>query len=169
MSSLFGLRAAAALTALAGLFAAGCTQPRTVCGDPSPRGGPPLVQTKDAELCEAVRLRTIDALAKIDGFGPERAEILRDRTWSWEDARTVEGFLRRVHDDAGAAVEAAIRLAVEQVEEHSRRRVRTDCGDAERCLVRGAALGARIAFDDVRQFLLRVRERTRGSSPPPQD
>lgn len=155
-------RAGEAALVLLVAAAAGCAQPRTICGDPSPRGGPPVIASKDAELCESVRLRVAEALAALPDLYPERAEMLRDRTWSWEDASSVDGMLRRVRADAGEELAAAVARAVEDVRTHSTFKVRAECADAERCLVRGAALGARIAFDDAAQVLRAFR---RAASP----
>lgn len=163
-------RAAAvrATVAAAGLAAAGallgaCVQPRTTCGEAPAGSGPPVITTRDGELCESVRLRVADALGRMQDLYAERASSLRDLTWRWEDARTLDGFLRRVRDEAGDGIADAIARAVDEVRAHGTKPMRADCTDAERCLVRGAALGARIAFDDAAAVLTAMRRASGGS------
>lgn len=167
MTRATGFLGAAALLLAPSLLAAACAgsaaSARPTCGVPGPAGGPPVIDTRDAELCEAARLRTAEALAALPGLAPERAELLRDRTWSWGDARSLERLLARVRDEAGPEIADAVERAVREVREHSRRPVRADCPDAERCLVKGAALGMRIAFEDAAQVLRRLRR----LAPPP--
>lgn len=166
-----GVPRAAAAASLAFAFAvtlAACgTQSRTTCGEPSGRGGPPVVATQDAELCESARLRVAETLGRRADLFAERAEQYREFTWSWQDAKTLEGFLRRVRDDGGDDLADAIGVAIEQVRAHSTKPLRADCADAERCLVRGAALGARIAFDDAAQVLRRLRRQRASASTEP--
>lgn len=158
---------AAAFAAAAAALAACAAQSRTTCGEPSGRGGPPVIATRDGELCESARLRVAEALGRREDLFAERAEQYRDMTWSWQDARTLDGFLRRVRSDAGDDLADAIALAIDQVREHGTKPDRADCADAERCLVRGAALGARIAFDDAAQVLRMIRRaRSRGAAEP---
>jgi hypothetical protein len=154
--------AATAAIVVAALPLGACTQPRTTCGEPSPAGGPPVITTKDGELCESARLRVAEALARLPTLVPEDAERYRDMTWSWEDARTLDAFMRRVRDDAGEEIAAAMSLAIEQVRAHSTKPTRADCKSEERCLVKGAALGARIAFDDAAGILLMMRRARSG-------
>lgn len=152
--------------AIAGLLAlAGCTQRRTACGDPAPQGGPPVISSREGELCESVRLRVADALAGLKDLEPEYAEQWRDLTWRWEDVRTVEGLLRRVQDETKPEVADAMRRAVEEVRAHSSKPFRPDCADQERCLVRGAALGARISFDNAASILRTLRRAAARANP----
>lgn len=153
------LTTAAVLSALVG----GCVTPRTTCGESPDGRGPPVIATQDAELCESVRLRVADALGRMQGLYDQRAQDLRDLTWRWEDAATLDGFLRRVREDGGQEIAAAIARAVEDVRAHSTKPARAGCDD-ERCLVKGAALGARIAFDDAAAVLRTIRRAQGGSA-----
>ncbi|MCE9636252.1 MAG: hypothetical protein K8T90_11170 [Planctomycetes bacterium] len=155
-----------AVTVAVTLSACG-SQARTTCGEPSGRGGPPLIATRDGDLCESARLRVAEALGRRSDLFAERAEQLREFTWSWQDAKSLEGFVRRAREDAGDDVADAIGLAIEQVRAHSTKPLRADCADAERCLVRGAALGARIAFDDAAQVLRQIRRQRKGDATQP--
>ena len=163
------LRTLAALAVAAAALGACASQNRTACGNFDPHGGPPRIDSKDAELCESVRIRIADELGRlVSNVNEVDLGRWRDMTWSWEDAKTVDGLVRRARSDAGDAVADAIARAVEDVRAHSTRAVRAECKDAEHCLVRGAALGARIAFDDAAGVLATIR-RARGGSVPDQE
>lgn len=146
---------AAVLLAAASAFSAGCESVRPdVCGAFPPGGGPPVVSTRDQEACELARLRVRDAVAAA-GFGDaRRIEVVHDLSRSWDDARTVDGLVARVRQDAGDAVADAVRRACDDVAAHSKRPDAPGCGEA--CLVRGAAKGARIALDDALDFAIRT-------------
>jgi hypothetical protein len=73
----------------------------------------------------------------------------------------VDALLRRVRADAGEVMAAAVERAVHEVLAHSTRAVRASCADEQRCLVRGAALGIRIALDDASQVLRILRRAPR--------
>jgi hypothetical protein len=142
---------------VAAAASASCTQARTACGEAVPGGGPPRIVSRDGELCESVRLRVADHLGQLPSIAPEQAQLLADLTWRWEDAKTLDGFLTRVREDAGDEFAAAVARAVRDVRDHGQRPVRADCTDEERCLVKGAALGARIALSDAASILRTLR------------
>lgn len=149
------------VSCVAALALAACGTPRrTTCGTLPEHGGPPTLATRDAELCEAVRLRVAEHLGALPDLAPEQAELLRDLTWRWEDARTVDALLHRIREDAGEAFAAAVARAVDEVRAHGTRPMPADCADAERCLVKGAALGARITLDTAAAVLRTFRRRT---------
>ncbi|MCG3135776.1 MAG: hypothetical protein HMLKMBBP_03532 [Planctomycetes bacterium] len=144
---------ASAFVALAALAACESTRP-DVCAPLPPGGGPPVLATQDQELCEVARLRVRDAVYAAGIRDDRRVGVIHDLSRSWGDADTVAGLVERIRGDAGDEIAEAVRRACDDVRSRSRRPLPAGCG--ERCLVRGAAKGARIALDDVRDLLIRT-------------
>lgn len=139
------LRLAAAWLALGActMFLGG--HPET-CGDYPPGGGPAVISTKDQQVCDVVRLRVgreIDLNGKLSRSDIDR---LLDRTLSWEKKATIDALVDAIRKDAGDAVAGEVRRAVDSVLSHSALPLPADCVDSEKCLVKGAARGARIAL-----------------------
>lgn len=131
----------------------GCTAPPTACGEPAPFGGPPRISTLEQELCEIVRLRLEHVLTKHPNLDEFTAQRWLDRSWGWGDAKTVDGVVAQVRADCGDAFAEAVRRAADEVRRESKRTIAPSCEDAERCLARGAALGARLAVDNALYYL----------------
>jgi hypothetical protein len=84
----------------------------------------------------------------------------------------MESLLARVREETDAAIASAMSRAAHEVDAYSTKPFRPDCPDRQRCLVRGAALGARIAFDDAASILLVLRrgyERTHPEETRPEE
>jgi len=116
------------------------------CGEYPPGGGPAVIVTKDQQVCDVVRLRVG---REIDVHGMlSRAEIdrLLERQIYWEHEDTIDQFVDAIRKDAGDVVAAEVRRAVNSVLANSTLPMPADCPDAEKCLVRGAARGLRIAL-----------------------
>jgi hypothetical protein len=116
------------------------------CGEYPPGGGPAVIATKDQQVCDVVRLRVG---REIDLHGlVSRADVdrLLERTIYWENRATLDDLVDMVRKDAGDAVAAELRRAVDSVLAHSTLPMPADCPDVQRCLVKGAARGLRIAL-----------------------
>ena len=117
-----------------------------ICGEPHAGGGPAVLSTKDQELCEIVRLRVLMERETAPSFTRARLDHLVDRSLAWEMKGTLAALLEAVRADAGDGFAGAMQRAFDAVRTKSSRPLPADCPDAERCLVRGAARGARIAL-----------------------
>jgi hypothetical protein len=116
------------------------------CGEYPAGGGPAVIATKDQQICDVVRLRVG---REIDLHGlVSRADVdrLLERTGTWERQATLDDLVDAVRHDAGDAVAAELRRATDSVLAHSTLPMPADCPDVQRCLVKGAARGLRIAL-----------------------
>jgi hypothetical protein len=116
------------------------------CGEYPPGGGPAVIATKDQQVCDVVRLRVG---REIDLHGMLlRADIdrLLERQVTWERKDTIDQFVDAIRKEAGDAVAAEVRRAVNSVLAGSTLPMPADCPDAEKCIARGAARGLRIAL-----------------------
>ena len=116
------------------------------CGEYPAAGGPAVIATLDQELCEVVRLRVLRGLDSLGELSRETIDRLIDRTLGWEQKATVDDLVATIRRDAGDAMADDVRRAVDSVTAHSQRPLAADCADAQRCLVKGAAHGARVAL-----------------------
>jgi hypothetical protein len=118
-----------------------------VCGVYPEGGGPAVIVTRDQELCEVVRIRVTNGLASLPELSQVRIEELLERTRSWEDIRTIDRLVEALREDAGEGFAADVQRAVEAVARQSTRGIDADCAaDEQRCMVRGAVRGVRIAL-----------------------
>lgn len=138
---------------MAALSLGACEAPPTACGEVPPGGGPRAIVTREHELCEIVRLRVEHELTRLADLDEVLVQRWHDASWGWADARTPEGVVTRVRQDCGDGMADAVARAVEDVRAHSTRAVGADCEDAERCLARGAGLGARFAIENALYYL----------------
>ena len=117
------------------------------CGEPPPDGrGPAVIATLDQELCDVVRLRVIRRLDGMEELKRADLDRLVDRTLAWEQKRTLDELVEAIRKDAGDAMAEEVQRAASAVLAQSRRTTRPECGEVQRCLVKGAAKGARIAL-----------------------
>jgi hypothetical protein len=115
------------------------------CGEYPAAGGPAAIVTRDQELCEVVRLRVGRGLEAANALPREKLDSLFEKTASWERKDTLADFLAVVRRDAGDAFADDVKRAVDDVLARPQRPLPPDCG--EKCLVRGAARGARFALE----------------------
>lgn len=133
------------------LSLAGCTfviggRP-DVCGEYPEGGGPAVIATRDQELCEVVRLRVTNGLASLPALSQARVDELVERSRSWEHISTIDRLVETLREDAGEGFATDVQRAVEGVNAQSKRPVTDDCAaNQERCMVRGAVHGIRIAL-----------------------
>ena len=136
---------------IAALLPAGCSiviggRP-DVCGVYPEGGGPSVIETRDQELCEVVRIRVSNGLASLPVLTQQRLNELLDRTNSWESLPTIERLVEELRDDAGEGFAQDVQRAAQSVAEQSKRPVSEDCAAREqRCMVKGAVRGLRIAL-----------------------
>jgi hypothetical protein len=118
-----------------------------VCGVYPEGGGPAEIQTRDQELCEVVRLRITNGLASLPELSEARLEQLLQRTDSWENLPTIERLIQELREDAGEGFAIDVQRAVDAVNEQSKRSITEDCAaNEQRCMVKGAVRGLRIAL-----------------------
>jgi len=122
------------------------------CGEIPDGGGAPVIATKDQELCELVRLRVAQALEKDPDLTYGRVQELLDKTSEWEGKRTLESLVAALRKDCGNVTADAVQRAVDDVTSRSTRPTRKDCDDVQRCLVKGAAKGVRMALSAARPW-----------------
>ena len=116
------------------------------CGDYPQGGGPAVISTKDQQVCDVVRLRIGRALDLDDQLTRDEIDRLVQQTLVWEKKATVDRLVDAVRKDAGDTVATELRRAIDSVLAQSSLPLPAACTDAERCLVKGAARGARIAL-----------------------
>ena len=118
-----------------------------VCGVYPQGGGPAVIETRDQELCEVVRIRVSNGLASLPELTQARIDQLVERTESWKDIRTTDRLVETLREEAGLGFAADVQRALESVARQSSRSFDADCAaDEQRCLVRGAVRGLRIAL-----------------------
>ena len=117
------------------------------CGEYGEGGGPAVISTRDQELCEVVRLRIGRGLASLPELSQGRIDELGERSKAWEQIRTIERLVETLREEAGAGFAEDVRRAVDAVEAQSKRELTAECAaESERCMVRGAVRGLRIAL-----------------------
>lgn len=140
-----------ALASLLSLTLAGCSiviggRP-DACGEYPQDGGPAVISTRDQELCEVVRLRIGNGLASLPELPQARLDELLERTRSWESIRTMDRLVETLRDEAGLGFAVDVQRAVAAVAAQSSRPLTPECeAEQERCMVRGAVRGIRIAL-----------------------
>jgi hypothetical protein len=118
-----------------------------VCGEYPEDGGPAVIVTRDQELCEIVRLRVGSGLASLPQLSQQRLDELVERTRSWESIGTVDRLLETLREEAGEGFAQDVQRSVASVAAQSTRPLSADCeSKQERCMVRGAVRGIRIAL-----------------------
>jgi hypothetical protein len=117
------------------------------CGEYPPGGGPAVITTKDQQLCDVVRLRIGREMDLHGIVSRSDIERLLERTRFWESRSTLDVLVEAVRNDAGDAVAAELRRAIDSVLAQSTLPMPANCPDVERCLVKGAARGLRIALN----------------------
>ena len=132
------MRPAALLAVLAVTLSAGCTwviggSRDDMCGERPASGGPPVIVTRDQELCDVVRAR-VQRQLDVSSLKRDELDRLIDRTLHWETRDTLDEFVAAVRRDAGDAFADEVRRAVDAVAAQSRRTTRPDCADVQRCL-----------------------------------
>lgn len=118
-----------------------------VCGEYPEGGGPAVIVTRDQELCEIVRLRVTNGLASLPELSQSRLDELVERSQSWEQIRTMDRLVETLREEAGEGFATDVQRAVDAVAAQSKRTLAADCAaQEERCMVRGAVRGVRIAL-----------------------
>lgn len=118
-----------------------------VCGVYPEGGGPAVIETRDQELCEVVRIRVSNGLASLPELTQARIDQLVERTESWKGIRTTDRLVETLREEAGEGFAADVQRALESVARQSSRGVDAECAaDEQRCMVRGAVRGLRIAL-----------------------
>jgi hypothetical protein len=120
------------------------------CGVYPEGGGPAVIATRDQELCEVVRLRVLQRLDGSVQLPPQALDALGEASLAWERRSTVEDLIAAVRRDAGDRLADDVARAIESVTSRSKRPLPSGCPDEEKCLVRGAARGARLAVQAAR-------------------
>ena len=81
---------------LALLAATACAMPSDRCGTPRPGGGPPILETREQELCENVRLAALRHFAALPDLTSERAEDITRASRRWTTVDSLESLLARL-------------------------------------------------------------------------
>jgi hypothetical protein len=115
------------------------------CGERPAGGGPPVIVTKDQELCDIVQIRVAQAVEDDPGIGYARLLEIRDKSMDWQGQKTLDGLVAAIRRDAGDKTADAVQRAVDSVMAQSKRPLRVEGDDVQPCLVKGAAKGARLA------------------------
>lgn len=116
------------------------------CGTYPKGGGPAVIVTRDEEVCEIVRLRVLRQLDGLSILERDTIDGLLERVPGWEGKRDVDGLVAAIRKDAGDDLADEVRRAIDDVVTKSARPLPADCVDVQRCLVKGAARGVRIAL-----------------------
>lgn len=116
------------------------------CGTYPQGGGPAVIATRDEEVCEIVRLRVIRQLDNLSVLERDTIDELIERVPGWEGKRDVDALVAAIRNDAGDDLADEVRRAIDDVVTKSARPLPADCVDVQRCLVKGAARGVRIAL-----------------------
>jgi len=118
-----------------------------VCGEYPEGGGPAVIHTRDQELCEIVRIRVTSGLASLPVLSQTRLDELVGRTEAWEHIRTMDRLVETLREEAGEGFAEDVNRAAKAVAEQSKRGLTAECAaEEERCMVRGAVRGVRIAL-----------------------
>ena len=123
-----------------------CQQPPLACGVYPPGGGPAVIHTRDQQLCELVRQRVLQFMARSDDLTFERAETIAEKAPRWRRADTLDELVVLIRREAGDALADLVVRAVAAVEGPAGKPLPADCPDIQECLVEGAVKGAEIAL-----------------------
>jgi hypothetical protein len=94
-----------------------------------------------------VRLRVTNGLASLPELSQSRLDELVERSQSWEQIRTMDRLVETLREEAGEGFATDVQRAVDAVAAQSKRTLAADCAaQEERCMVRGAVRGVRIAL-----------------------
>ncbi len=122
------------------------------CGEHPSGGGPAVISTRDQELCELVRIRVGKELDDDASLNYEKIDGLLEKCGGWERKDTIEDLVAALRRDAGDHVADAVRRAVDAVLAQSKRPMPTACPDEQKCLVKGAVKGVKIALSTARPW-----------------
>jgi len=115
------------------------------CGERPAGSGPPVIVTKDQELCDVVRIRVAQAIEDDPDIGYARFQEIRDKSMDWQGQKTLDALDAAIRRDAGDKTADAVQRAVDSVTAQSKRPLRVEGDEVQPCLVKGAAKGARLA------------------------
>jgi hypothetical protein len=130
------------------LLTTSCAVPSPTCGERRDGQGPPQITNREQEMCEIARRRVLQYLRTADPVTPQMLDDWRQAAARWKRASSLEALLEGVGSTVGAGLAASIATGVEQVRERSRKPIGAD-GDPELALIRAAAHGIALAFDQV--------------------
>lgn len=116
------------------------------CGTYPKSGGPAVIATRDEEICDVVRLRVLRELEGLSVLERDTIDGLIQRLPAWESRPDVDSLVAAIRNDAGDGMADEVRRAVDDVTAKSARPLPADCADVQRCLVKGAVRGVRIAL-----------------------
>ncbi len=139
------MRRSAALSCVLALALAGCTSSE-FCGVRPPEGGPPVIATREQELCELARIRTNKYLAGLEVFTEDESDLLYSAARGWEKVDSVDELLEAIRDRDHGALADEIADVTEWVRGKSSHSYAATCKIQDRCLARGAAHGVRLAL-----------------------
>lgn len=132
--------------ALVLVAAAACQSEPRRCGRVSASGGPPILDTREAEACDYARVLMHDFLTEVnDG---EIGRKVYDAASGWDDAVNREELRHELSRDVSAEFAAAIVEVVRHTLEKSRRPSRNASGPTEAGIIAAAVNGMRIALDE---------------------
>ena len=130
------------------LLTASCALPSATCGERGDDRGPPQITTREQEMCEIARRRVIQYLHTADQVTQQTLDDWRLAAARWKRASTLEALVESVQRTVGADLAASIATGIKQVRERSGKPISAD-GDPEIALIRAAAHGIALAFDQV--------------------
>ncbi len=135
------------ISLVAACLTAACQTPRRVCGTAPEGGGPPVLTTREDEICESVRWRVLEQMRVREEFSYAHAERLFTAAETWSTSTTLEDLRRRVAAvDDEQAMATTIVDAARHAWETSKAPVSTGCETDEACVAEAAAHGARVAL-----------------------
>lgn len=140
------MRIASLALLLVVLVTAACESVPTGCGRPNPAGGPPVLDTREAEACDYSRVLMLDYLNELDD-GEVGLRIV-EASSDWDDATDRAELATLLSEDVGAEFAATIDQVVNHVLRSSRSPYRGAGPDHERDVVQAAVHGLRIGLDE---------------------
>lgn len=134
-----------------GLLAA-CTTVPEMCGERPAKGGPPVLRTRQQELCESVRIRVLQYLEHHPVMSDDDYDTLRRRSKAWLGADSTDDLAQRLRDDEGPELAALVADVIRRSSERSRLPLEGE-GDADMLVARAAGHGAALAVRQGAQLV----------------
>ena len=117
------------------------------CGTARPGGGPPVIETREAELCENIRTALIIHFSRREDWTEEEWEKLVFDARYWSNAPTVDILIAKVREEGGVAMADIVARNIEWTRTRSSLPYGAPGSAMDRTLARAAGHGALAAVD----------------------